>query len=362
MVSREDAQSASCSTGNDKQAAKCAWKNQRLIMIISNLHEPWDRLKELVSTAKAQKEQLTRICGLLRQHAKLLQATSDCNAKYQEPCSSRAYSASEQEEICLPGLEARSKDPKGGAAQAKDVVNTQNADGVPTRGADSADLWSAGRRLVVASLEYIAEKQTEAAGNADKDKDKDQGGKDEEQEASEDEEEEVDGKKGKKKAKLKKSKAKDKKGREEKRRKKSSKVESDGGDASWLIYAHARSQVQATENSGLLGLQLLQNSNTAAEAQAQAARQAEAAPPPAEPELAQYSYSPSPRPRRKRRRREREDKLDVDAEIDRFVKAARRAKWAFSTFQHVPVNKLEERCEKILRDLDSSLACKAPLS
>ena len=35
------------------------------------------------------------------------------------------------------------------------MVNTQNADGVPTRGADSADLWSAGRRLVVASLEYI---------------------------------------------------------------------------------------------------------------------------------------------------------------------------------------------------------------
>ena len=49
-----------------------------------------------------------------------------------------------------------------------------------------------------------------------------------------------------------------------------SQVESDGGDASWLIYAHARSQVQATENSGLLGLQLLQNSNTAAEAQARA--------------------------------------------------------------------------------------------
>ena len=74
--------------------------------------------------AEAQKEQLTRICGLLRQHAKLLQATSDCNAKYQEPCSSRAYSASEQEEICLPGLEARSKDPKGGQLQREQQRET----------------------------------------------------------------------------------------------------------------------------------------------------------------------------------------------------------------------------------------------
>ncbi|CAJ1424187.1 unnamed protein product, partial [Effrenium voratum] len=56
-----------------------------------------------------------------------------------------------------------------------------------------------------------------------------------------------------------------------------------------------------------------------------------------------YSYTPSRDKRRRgRRKRRREEKLNVDAEIDRFVR----------------VNKLEERCEKILRDLDSALALK----
>jgi len=60
------------------------------------------------------------------------------------------------------------------------------------------------------------------------------------------------------------------------------------------------------------------------------------------------SYTPSResrrrRGRRKRRRREDKDsKLNVGAEIDRFVR----------------VNKLEDRCEKILRDLDAPLAFK----
>lgn len=176
---------------------------------------------------------------------------------------------------------------------------------LPQAGAASAEEL---HRFLVPALQQLAETQKpEAEGKAEAK---------ETHEAQEGSEEE---KKAKKKvAKPKKSKTKEKKGREERHKKSSKELESDGSQDYSDYSSYSRTPTPRPRRRRKRRVRRRRR-----------------------PSPSSYSYTPSPRPRRKRRRN-REDKLDVDGEIDRFVK----------------VNKLEERCEKILRDLDSSLACK----